>query len=105
MHFAEPLKLQADAAYLYGAPADGNRFTARLAVAAEQSPVESLPGYFFGDPTLELPREAREVIDTEFPADGTLRQDKTASQSPHGQLPVRLASDLVSFGGKRWLCF
>lgn len=71
----EPLKLQADAAYLYGAPADGNRFTARLAVAVEQHPLESMPGWFFGDPTVQLPREANDVIDTTLPADGKLRQD------------------------------
>ncbi len=71
----EPLKLQADAAYLYGAPADGNRFTARLAVAVEQHPVESMPGWFFGDPTVELPREANDVIDTTLPKDGKLRED------------------------------
>lgn len=71
----EPLKLQADAAYLYGAPADGNRFTARLAVAVEQHPVEAMPGWFFGDPTVELPREANDVIDTTLPKDGKLRED------------------------------
>src|SRR5690606_2665905 len=41
----EPLRLEATGAYLYGAPAAGNRFTARLAVSVEQHPVESLPGY------------------------------------------------------------
>ncbi|MEE7560742.1 alpha-2-macroglobulin family protein, partial [Xanthomonas sp. Kuri4-2] len=71
----EPLRLQANAAYLYGAPADGNRFTARLAVAVEQHPLESLPGWFFGDPTLALPREARDVIDTPFGSDGRIAQD------------------------------
>lgn len=98
----EPLKLQADAAYLYGAPADGNRFTARLAVAAEQSPVESLPGYFFGDPTLELPREARDVIDTEFPADGTLRQDVELPAEVKASAPVAvvLSGSVYETGGR-----
>jgi len=98
----EPLKLQADAAYLYGAPADGNRFTARLAVAAEQSPVESLPGYFFGDPTLELPREARDVIDTEFPADGKLRQDVELPAEVKASAPVAvvLSGSVYETGGR-----
>uniref|UniRef100_UPI003D784F19 hypothetical protein n=1 Tax=Xanthomonas axonopodis TaxID=53413 RepID=UPI003D784F19 len=43
---------------MYGAPAAGNRFTAKLAVSVEQHPLEALPGWCFGDPTLELPREA-----------------------------------------------
>ncbi|WP_205392166.1 alpha-2-macroglobulin [Xanthomonas hydrangeae] len=71
----QPFKLVANAAYLYGAPADGNRFTAKLAVSVEQHPLESLPGWFFGDPTLEVPREAKDVIDTEFGSDGILRED------------------------------
>ena len=98
----EPLKLMADAAYLYGAPADGNRFTARLAVAAEQSPVESLPGYFFGDPTMELPREARDVIDTEFPADGKLRQDVVLPAEVKATAPVAVvvSGSVYETGGR-----
>src|SRR3546814_13957710 len=52
----QPFRLEATGAYLYGAPAADNRFTARLAVAVEQHPLEKLPGYFFGDPTVDLPR-------------------------------------------------
>ncbi|WP_411851799.1 alpha-2-macroglobulin family protein [Stenotrophomonas sp. LGBM10] len=98
----EPLKLMADAAYLYGAPADGNRFTARLAVAAEQSPVESLPGYFFGDPTMELPREARDVLDTEFPADGKLRQDVVLPAEVKATAPVAVvvSGSVYETGGR-----
>ncbi len=98
----EPLKLQADAAYLYGAPADGNRFTARLAVTAETSPVESLPGYFFGDVTVELPREARDVIDTEFPADGKLRQDVALPAEVKATAPVAvvLSGSVYETGGR-----
>lgn len=98
----EPLKLQADAAYLYGAPADGNRFTARLAVTAETSPVESLPGYFFGDITMELPREARDVIDTEFPADGKLRQDVALPAEVKATAPVAvvLSGSVYESGGR-----
>ncbi|MEP6633629.1 MAG: alpha-2-macroglobulin, partial [Luteimonas sp.] len=71
----QPLRLQATGAYLYGAPAAGNRFTAKLAVAVEQHPLEQLPGYFFGDPTLELPKEAKDVIDDTLDAQGKLTQD------------------------------
>src|SRR5690606_1899401 len=52
----EPLRLQAQGAYLYGAPAAGNRFTARLAVRVDQHPLEALKGWFFGDPTVALPK-------------------------------------------------
>ncbi len=71
----EPLKLHVDGAYLYGAPAAGNRFTAKLAVVVDQHPLEQLPGWFFGDPTLVLPKEAADVIDTTLDAQGRLQQD------------------------------
>ncbi len=83
----EPLKLKATAAYLYGAPADGNRFTAKLAVKADQHPFENadtLPGkakldpfkgWFFGDPTITLPKDAKDVIDEKFDAQGHYQQD------------------------------
>ena len=71
----EPLRLSVDGAYLYGAPAAGNRFTAKLAVAVEQHPLQQLPGYFFGDPTMTLPKEAKDVIDAKLDAQGRLKQD------------------------------
>ncbi|GAB2493159.1 alpha-2-macroglobulin family protein [Arenimonas alkanexedens] len=64
--------LDVSAAYLYGAPASGNRFTARLAVAAEQHPLEAFPDHYFGDPTLVLPRDAKEAIDQALDAQGKL---------------------------------
>ncbi len=98
----EPLKLQADAAYLYGAPADGNRFTARLAVAVEQHPVESMAGWFFGDPTVELPREANDVIDTTLPKDGKLREDIALPEETGKGTPVAavVSGSVYETGGR-----
>ncbi|SBV35369.1 conserved hypothetical protein [uncultured Stenotrophomonas sp.] len=98
----EPLKLQADAAYLYGAPADGNRFTARLAVAVEQHPVEAMAGWFFGDPTVELPREANDVIDTALPRDGKLRQDIALPEETGKGTPVAVvvSGSVYETGGR-----
>lgn len=93
MSAGKPFTLIANAAYLYGAPADGNRFTAKLAVSVEQHPLESLPGWFFGDPTLELPREAKDVIDTEFGGDGVLREDIAL---PDEAKPVSTIAAVVS---------
>ncbi|TKR33146.1 alpha-2-macroglobulin family protein [Luteimonas gilva] len=89
----QPLKLQATGAYLYGAPAAGNRFTAKLAVAVEQHPLEKLPGYFFGDPTLELPKEAKDVVDAELDAQGKLQQDLAL---PDEAKPVSPVAAVVS---------
>lgn len=52
----EPLNLQVDADYLYGAPAAGNRFTAELIFRNAQHPVATFKDYFFGDPTLTCRR-------------------------------------------------
>ena len=68
----QPLALDVTAAYLYGAPAAGNRFTARLSVSAEQHPLEAFPDHFFGDPTLALPREAKDAVDEALDAQGKL---------------------------------
>ncbi|MCR6700128.1 MAG: alpha-2-macroglobulin family protein [Dokdonella sp.] len=66
----EALALEVQADYLYGAPAAGNRFTARLTVAVDQHPVEAYKDYFFGDPTVELPKEAKDVLDVELDEHG-----------------------------------
>src|SRR5699024_6650902 len=84
----EPLRLEVEGAYLYGAPAAGNRFTAMLAVAVERHPVEALPDHFFGDPTLELPRDARDVIDAELDDSGRLAQDIPLPEEARPVTPI-----------------
>lgn len=98
----EPLRLQADAAYLYGAPAAGNRFTAKLAVAVEQHPLESMPGWFFGDPTVVLPKEAKDVIDTELPADGRLAEEVAlpAEAKPVTTIAAVISGSVYETGGR-----
>ena len=99
----DALRLHADGAYLYGAPADGNRFTARLAVAVEQHPLQGLPGYVFGDPTATLPREAKEVLDTALPGNGQLRQDiDLPEEAARAKTPVAvvLSGSLYESGGR-----
>ena len=98
----EALQLEASGAYLYGAPAAGNRFTARMAVAVEQHPVESMPGWFFGDPTVALPREARDVIDTALDDDGRLARALELPAEVRGDTPVSVvvAGSLYETGGR-----
>ena len=98
----EPLRLRVEAAYLYGAPAAQNRFTAKLAVAVEQHPLEQLPGYFFGDPTLTLPKEAKDVIDTTLDADGKLQQDIAlpAEAKPVSTIAAIVTSSVYETGGR-----
>ncbi|WP_184356540.1 alpha-2-macroglobulin family protein [Xanthomonas euroxanthea] len=98
----QPFTLLANAAYLYGAPADGNHFTAKLAVSVEQHPLDSLPGWFFGDPTLELPREAKDVIDTTFGSDGVLREDIAlpAEARPVSTIAAVVSGSVYETGGR-----
>src|SRR5690606_10245801 len=65
----EALRLVVDGAYLYGAPAGGNRFTARLTLAPDLHPVESHKDFHFGDPNVELPKESRDALDEALDAD------------------------------------
>ena len=70
-----PLPLAVDGAYLYGAPAADSRFTARLALSVDVHPVSAFGDYFFGDPTVTLPREAKDAVDERLDAQGRLDVD------------------------------
>jgi uncharacterized protein YfaS (alpha-2-macroglobulin family) len=67
-----PLPLKVEAAYLYGAPAAGNRFMAEVSFERAGEIVKTLPGFRFGDPTVTLPKMEEPAIDTALPAEGRL---------------------------------
>ncbi|HET9484176.1 MAG TPA: alpha-2-macroglobulin, partial [Xanthomonadales bacterium] len=71
----ELLPLEVEADYLYGAPAAGNRFTARVSVANDSHPVDALADFHFGDPTIELPKAPRDAVDAVLDEDGKLSQE------------------------------
>ncbi|QNN46891.1 alpha-2-macroglobulin family protein [Thermomonas brevis] len=98
----QPFALHAKGAYLYGAPASGNRFTAKLAVKVDQHPLENLKGWFFGDPTVALPKEAADVVDAELDAKGELRQDIALPAEVKNDTPVQaiVAGSLYETGGR-----
>jgi alpha-2-macroglobulin len=98
----QPFKLQATGAYLYGAPAAGNRFTAKMSVSVEQRPLENLPGYFFGDPTVELPKEARDVIDATLDDAGKLDEEIKLPDEAKPVTPIAaiVAGSLFETGGR-----
>jgi uncharacterized protein YfaS (alpha-2-macroglobulin family) len=107
LHPGEPLRLHATGAYLYGAPAAGNRFTAKLAVAVDQHPLADLDsgqakGYFFGDPTIELPKQARDVVDASLDAEGKLSQEIALPAEVKGNTPVKaiVSGSLYESGGR-----
>lgn len=99
----EPLPLLADADYLYGAPAGGNRFTAELIYRPASHPIAAYKDYFFGDPTQELPKEPQDTIDTKLGDDGTLQQtlDMLPDAAPvTGPVDVVVAGSVFESGGR-----
>ncbi|WP_049623455.1 alpha-2-macroglobulin family protein, partial [Frateuria defendens] len=98
----EPLRLTATASYLYGAPAAGNRFTAKLLVASEVHPLAKLPDTFFGDPLLDLPKSADDVLDTKFDDKGELAGDIALPDAakPVAPLAATLSGSVYESGGR-----
>ncbi|MEO7068041.1 MAG: alpha-2-macroglobulin [Rhodanobacter sp.] len=98
----ESLKLKVASSYLYGAPAAGNRFTAKLLVAPEVHPVAKLADTFFGDPLVDLPKSADDVIDDKLDAQGVLQQDVALPDDvkPTTPLAVTLSGSVYESGGR-----
>lgn len=99
----DALRLQVEAAYLYGAPAAGNRFTARLAVSPELHPVESLPDHHFGDPTMGLPKDAKDALDQALDAQGKLEATLALPEEaakPGAPVAVVVSGSVYESGGR-----
>ncbi|HSM99937.1 MAG TPA: alpha-2-macroglobulin [Rudaea sp.] len=97
-----PLKLDVASDYLYGAPAAGNRFTARLTLAPDVHPVDAHADYFFGDPTLDLPKEAKDVVDTTLDDHGKLTTDIAILDGKKPDAPVAaiVSGSVYETGGR-----
>lgn len=98
----EPLKLTVTSSYLYGAPADGNRFTAKLMVKPEVHPLPNLQDTFFGDPLVDLPKEASDAVDAKLDAQGHLEQDIALPDDvkPVAPLTVTVSGSVFETGGR-----
>ena len=98
----EPLKLAVEGDYLYGAPASGNRFTARLTVAVDQHPVDAHKDFWFGDPTVDLPKEAKDVVDTALDDNGRLQQDIEIPEAAKPATPIAaiVSGSVYETGGR-----
>ncbi|PRH81360.1 alpha-2-macroglobulin family protein [Arenimonas caeni] len=99
----EALALEVEAAYLYGAPAEGNRFTAKLALVPDLNPVQALPDHQFGDPTITLPREPRDVVDESLDAQGRFATDLALPEevaSPSAPVAVLVTGSVFESGGR-----
>lgn len=99
----EPFPLAVEAAYLYGAPAAGNRFTARLSVSPEQHPLEAFPDHYFGDPTLTLPKGAKDALDQALDAQGKLSASLPLPEeaaAPAAPVAVVVSGSVYESGGR-----
>jgi uncharacterized protein YfaS (alpha-2-macroglobulin family) len=99
----QALALQVDADYLYGAPAGGNRFTAEVFYRHALHPVAAHADYFFGDPTIELPKEPQAAIDAALGEDGTLAEEiDVLPEGPEATAPIDVvvAGSVFESGGR-----
>lgn len=97
----ESLDIQVDGAYLYGAPAAGNRFTGKLSFAVASAPVEALKGYSFGDPINPPPAEPVDALDVALDDQGQLSQSLPVDiGAVNGPVAVSLFGSLFETGGR-----
>jgi uncharacterized protein YfaS (alpha-2-macroglobulin family) len=98
----EPFNLDVAADYLYGAPAAGNRFTARLTLSADQHPVDAHKDFFFGDPTIDLPKKADDVVDEKLDAHGKLEAEVPIlpDAKPTAPIAAMFAGSVYESGGR-----
>lgn len=88
----DALALEVDAAYLYGAPAAGNRFTGKLVLTVPEDLVPGLKGFRFGDRVNPPKAEAVDVVDATLDESG-----KLATTVPLGleQVPGPIAATVL----------
>ncbi|HPA02070.1 MAG TPA: alpha-2-macroglobulin [Chiayiivirga sp.] len=98
-----PLPLDVDADYLYGAPAAGNRFLAEVLYRPALHAVPALKGYFFGDPTITLPKEPEQPIDVKLDDSGELHESIPVlpdAQAPKAPFDVIVSGSVFESGGR-----
>jgi uncharacterized protein YfaS (alpha-2-macroglobulin family) len=96
----EVLPVAVEAAYLYGAPASGNRFAARLLTTHEPHPLPELRGWHFGDPLEELPTEPVEIADLHLDEAGRGEVLLAAPERAAGPLALVLSGSVFESGGR-----
>ena len=98
----ESLQLQVQGDYLYGAPAAGNRFSARLSLTADVHPVADKADFYFGDPAIELSKEAKDVVDDKLDEKGHFSTEIELfdGASPKAPVSIIVAGDLHETGGR-----
>ncbi len=98
----DALPLSVEGAWLYGSPAAGNRFTARLSLQADAHPIATLKDFHFGDPLVELPKQPKDVVDEVLDEEGKLESEIALDEvkTPSGTVAVIVSGSLFESGGR-----
>ena len=97
----DALDISVEGGYLYGAPASGNRFSAQLTFAVDATPVESVKGYFFGDPVEPPSSEPVDAFDVSLDEQGKLSTSVPIELAKvNGPIAVSLIGSLYESGGR-----
>jgi alpha-2-macroglobulin len=98
---ADTLNIDIEGAYLYGAPAAGNRFTGTLSYAVDSAPVAGLKGYVFGDPVNPPNKEPTDAIDATLDPLGKMHESLALQPGTvAGPVAVTLIGSLYESGGR-----
>jgi uncharacterized protein YfaS (alpha-2-macroglobulin family) len=98
----DALPLAVEGAYLYGAPAAGNRFLAELSFEHAPDAVEAMKGFHFGDPTAKLPTPTEPALDGKLDDAGHLSVDLALPSELPTTTPVAVfvRGSLFESGGR-----
>ena len=101
IHADEILNVELAGAYLYGAPAAGNRLETRIKTFIDQRAVDALPGYYFGLGSEKGAQKTIEIqdvfLDKEGKAHLKINPDLKSIYSP---VLLRLTASLFETGGR-----
>lgn len=98
----EPLSVQVEGTYLYGAPAGGNRLLSAVYTERQRNPLpQAWPGFVFGDANDDSFRRQTDLgetaLDEQGRADVVVPVDTDGRQSP---MKVRASFSLLETGGR-----
>lgn len=96
----ERWRVATEGAYLYGAPASGNRFKAVLNVRRAVEPLASLKGFLFGDVEDDSKGYREALLDAKLDAEGRLSMEVAPRSGFNSPMRVRLTGSLFESGGR-----
>jgi uncharacterized protein YfaS (alpha-2-macroglobulin family) len=94
-------QIQVTGAYLYGAPASGNRLTAAATIRRNPHPVAALPDFFFGSADDDEKVERKDLAETKLDEEGKgVIEFVPLDARPTSAMEVKVSASLYEFGGR-----